>query len=96
MILFLWQIKKVSSGGMGTAYNPFDYNREGLTLYVPAGTKAKYEATEGWKEFKNIVEKESESGVLKVNDAFTVDGISYFVKSLQPMEVGCLIHLLIL
>ena len=26
------------------------------TLYVPAGTKAKYEATEGWKEFKNIVE----------------------------------------
>ena len=26
------------------------------TLYVPAGTKAKYEATEGWNEFKNIVE----------------------------------------
>ncbi|MCR5643253.1 MAG: leucine-rich repeat domain-containing protein [Prevotella sp.] len=25
-------------------------------LYVPAGTKAKYEATEGWKNFKNIVE----------------------------------------
>lgn len=28
------------------------------TLYVPVGTKAKYEATEGWKEFKNIVEGE--------------------------------------
>ena len=26
------------------------------TLYVPANTKSKYEATEGWKEFKNIVE----------------------------------------
>ena len=26
------------------------------TLYVPAGTKALYEATDGWKEFKNIVE----------------------------------------
>ena len=26
------------------------------TLYVPAGSKVKYEATEGWKEFKNIVE----------------------------------------
>lgn len=26
------------------------------TLYVPAGTKTKYEATDGWKEFKNIVE----------------------------------------
>ena len=46
----------ISSGGMGNAYNPFDYNREGLTLYVPAGTKALYEATDGWKEFKNIVE----------------------------------------
>ena len=45
---------------MGNAYNPFDYNREGLTLYVPAGTKAKYEATEGWKEFKNIVEMQTE------------------------------------
>ena len=28
------------------------------TLYVPAGTKAKYEATEGWNLFKNIVEME--------------------------------------
>ena len=27
-----------------------------VTLHVPAGTKAKYEATEGWKDFKNIVE----------------------------------------
>ena len=26
------------------------------TLYVPAGTKALYEATDGWKNFKNIVE----------------------------------------
>lgn len=32
------------------------YNR--VTLYVPVGTKAKYEATDGWKEFKNIVEME--------------------------------------
>ena len=30
------------------------FNR--VTLYVPAGTKALYEATEGWKDFKNIVE----------------------------------------
>ena len=29
---------------------------EDVTLYVPAGTKAKYEATDGWKDFKNIVE----------------------------------------
>ena len=31
-------------------------NFSNATLYVPVGTKAKYEATEGWKEFKNIVE----------------------------------------
>ena len=29
---------------------------ETTTLYVPAGTKALYEATDGWKNFKNIVE----------------------------------------
>lgn len=33
---------------------------ENITLYVPAGTKAKYEATDGWKKFKNIVEMQTE------------------------------------
>ena len=32
------------------------------TLYVPAGTKAKYQATDGWKEFKYIVEMAPEKG----------------------------------
>jgi len=27
------------------------------TLYVPAGTKAQYQATDGWKDFRNIVEQ---------------------------------------
>lgn len=36
----------------------FDISAPEGTLYVPAGTKALYEATEGWKEFKNIVEME--------------------------------------
>ena len=30
---------------------------ENATLYVPQGTKAKYQAAEGWKKFKNIVEE---------------------------------------
>ena len=34
-------------------------NKSACTLYVPAGTKATYEATEGWKAFKNIVEVEA-------------------------------------
>lgn len=32
------------------------YVSDDATLYVPVGTKSKYEATEGWKDFKNIVE----------------------------------------
>lgn len=35
----------------------FDYGSK-QTLYVPNGTKTKYEAASGWKRFKNIVEKE--------------------------------------
>ena len=34
----------------------FRYVPKDATLFVPTGTKAKYEATEGWNRFKNIVE----------------------------------------
>lgn len=48
--------------------NVFEYydSQEGetrftnATLYVPAGTKALYEATEGWKQFQHIVEMDLE------------------------------------
>ncbi|MCR5643501.1 MAG: leucine-rich repeat domain-containing protein [Prevotella sp.] len=60
---------------------------ENITLYVPAGTKAKYEATDCWKEFKNIVEMEPESKELAVGDTFEADGITYAVTSLNPREV---------
>ena len=32
-------------------------------LYVPVGTKEKYESTPGWNKFKNIVEMEASSGI---------------------------------
>lgn len=32
--------------------------KENATLYVPFGTKSLYEQTDGWKDFKNIVEME--------------------------------------
>ena len=34
-------------------------DKNACTLYVPAGAKATYEATNGWNEFKNIVEVEA-------------------------------------
>ena len=56
------------------------------TLYVPVGTKAKYMATDGWKEFKNIVEMEPEPKELVVGDSFEADGITYKVTSTSPRE----------
>ena len=40
-------------------------DKSNCTLYVPAGAKATYEATEGWNEFENIVELRKE---LVLND----------------------------
>ena len=62
-------------------------NPDENTLYVPAGTKAKYEATDGWKEFKNIVEMESENKDLKVGDTFVAGGITYRVTNSDQKEV---------
>ena len=42
------------------------------TLYVPRGTKAKYEATDGWKYFKNIIEMEPQQELEPV-DNFNLD-----------------------
>lgn len=46
-------------------YIPYD----NATLYVPIGTKSKYEATDGWKKFKNIVEMD----LLPVDNGQTID-----------------------
>ena len=42
---------------------------DNATLYVPSGTKAKYEATDGWRDFKNIVQND----LLKIDDGQFVD-----------------------
>lgn len=43
----------------GDAFSPMPET----TLYVPTGSKAKYEAATGWKNFKNIVEKDFPAGI---------------------------------
>lgn len=37
-------------------YDNGSYKFTSATLFVPAGTKSKYQATDGWKNFTNIVE----------------------------------------
>ena len=49
----------------GTEYSTTIYDR--ATLYVPKGSKAKYEATNGWKQFKKIKEIEV-MGISDVSD----------------------------
>lgn len=56
------------------------------TLYVPTGTKAKYEALDGWKNFANIVERDDLVTPLEVGERFTTDGWSYTVTSIDPLE----------
>ena len=44
-------------------------------LTVPKGTKAAYQATEGWNKFANIIEADGDE--TQSNEVFSVDGISY-------------------
>lgn len=51
-----------------------NYRFTSATLYVPKGTKEKYEATSAWKNFQNIVEIEvSNQPKGDVNGDLTVD-----------------------
>lgn len=63
----------------------FPYNQ--ATLYVPVGTKKRYKATDGWKNFKAI-----ESGALEEGDVFsaeTVEGIVMTFMVTSETEKTC-------
>ncbi|MBO7141477.1 MAG: leucine-rich repeat protein [Prevotella sp.] len=57
-----------------TVFNDNDGNFTSATLYVPKGTKAKYEATSAWNKFQKIEELPVVNGVL-------IDGIYYNLYS---------------
>lgn len=64
----------------GDYVQTFTYNDD-MTLYVPMGTKGKYQTTDGWKDFKNIMEMEPEPYEIKEDQTVVV-------KELEPDETG--------
>lgn len=52
----LSEVKSYIREPFNTTSNCWAGVKKTIPIYVPVGTKARYEATEGWKEFKNIVE----------------------------------------
>ena len=66
-------------------FNPVVYNT--ATLYVPAGTSALYQATDGWKLFSNIVEMQPAE--LQDGDTFTaktVEGATLIYSVISASE----------
>ncbi len=55
------------------------------TLYVPNGTKEKYQTTDGWKNFTNIVEMPSDS----VFTAMTKEGVEMTFKIIDNDSLTC-------
>ena len=80
----IYRIETVSS----FIKEPFEINRvftqevcQNATLYVPKGSIEKYKATNGWKDFKNIVEMD-ESGIDHV-EATTLDAPYYNLNGVR-------------
>ena len=51
-----------------------------VTLYVPYGTKTKYQTTNGWKNFANIVEMSAPSAINGVNAEDAKSFVGKFIK----------------
>ena len=67
------------------------------TLYVPKGTVDKYKATDGWKNFKNIVEEDSTTAINDVeadntlntsNAIYDINGKRLSATSLDELPSG--------
>ena len=67
------------------------------TLYVPKGTVAQYKATDGWKNFKNIVEEDSITAINDVeadntlntsNAIYDINGKRLSATSLDELPSG--------
>ena len=61
-----------------------------IILYVPAGTKEKYESTPAWKLFQNIVEMEASSGIVIDETNFPDENFRNWVLSRDFGQDGVL------
>lgn len=77
-----------SPGPFGTNPSPETQVYEQAILHVPAGTKAKYEATEGWNLFTHIEEMDG-SADGDVFTARTVEGVDVTYKVINKEEKTC-------
>lgn len=81
-VAFFWcsnlkTVKSFIEEPFALGFNSFGRIPKDATLYVPVGTKALYEATDGWKDFKNIVEMDNESAIAAVTNGMKGNGIVY-------------------
>jgi len=72
--------------GKTSDYRTFTQNTfNNATLYVPAGTKEKYQATEGWKDFANI-EEGLPTGINVVEDTRNNKNTIYDLNGVRQSE----------
>jgi len=58
------------------------YKFTSATLYVPKGTKSKYQATEGWKNFTKIIEMSDKPGDANNDSAIDVRDMSVILQAI--------------
>ncbi len=68
-------------------YDSFKSFASNATLYVPSGCAEAYKADSYWKDFSKIVEMEDGVDYSSVGNTFAVDGITYKISNVKPLEV---------
>lgn len=70
-----------------SVYDSFKSFASNATLYVPSGCAEAYKAASYWKDFSKIVEMEDGVDYSSVGNTFAVDGITYKISNVKPLEV---------
>ena len=70
----LTEIKSYIQKPFATSSNCWTYVDKSIPLYVPYGTKEKYQSTDGWKEFTNIIEMEETAGIESLTSDSSLKG----------------------